>query len=66
MALTFGGTLGSDPSVLEFNPNGTLSASDSIIVAKSSNPDERCRKIVFTTFGRMRVVSGKTEGSDCL
>jgi len=57
MDIDFGG-LG-DPSVLEFNPNGTLSTGDSIIVAKSGNPDERCRKIIFTTFGRMRTVSGR-------
>jgi Tfp pilus assembly protein FimT len=52
---------------INFNPNGTLGASSGTINIRPTDDanTKRCGKVVVTPFGRIRVLQGNWDGSEC-
>ena len=56
-------TLPSQPS--HFNPNGTGTAGTYRIKPSANSSVKRCGKVVVSPFGRIRVIQGNWNGTDC-
>jgi len=55
------------PSVFEFKPNGTAAAPDgdfTVLAASGTNVD-RCGKVIVSALGRIAVIQGHWDGSNC-
>jgi prepilin-type N-terminal cleavage/methylation domain-containing protein len=49
----------------EFNPNGTSTADSFIVIPKHTDDFKRCGHVVVHSLGRIRVVKGSWDGTDC-
>ena len=50
---------------LEFNPTGTSSSDSFIVIPKDTNNFKRCGHVTLSSLGRISVVKGNWDGTDC-
>lgn len=54
------------PSFFEFNPNGTGTADSVTVIPADTTQFKRCGDVVVHSLGRIRVVKGNWDGTDCI
>lgn len=69
-------TIDLDPSIVisklpganrfEFNPSGTSTSDSFTVIPKSTDRFKRCGDVTVHSLGRIRVVKGNWDGSDCI
>ena len=49
----------------EFNPSGTSTSDSFTVIPKYTNDFKRCGDITVSSLGRIRVIKGNWDGTDC-
>ena len=54
------------PSFFEFNPNGRGTANSVTVIPADTTQFKRCGDVVVHSLGRIRVIKGNWDGTDCI